>query len=159
MTPRPWRARAYGAGALLGVAAMAAVDEIVFHQLLGWHHFYDDATADIGILSDGILHTLELFAFAAGFFLMLDARRRPDFRAVHGWAGFLVGLGAFQLWDGIVDHKLLRLHQIRYGVDVVPYDVAWNVAGAALLAAGLVLTLRLRRAARPAAGGRRTPRA
>src|SRR5690606_39687547 len=26
---------------LIGIGVMAAVDEIVFHQLLGWHHFYD----------------------------------------------------------------------------------------------------------------------
>jgi uncharacterized membrane protein len=29
----------------------------------------------------------------------------------------LLGLGAFQVFDGIVDHKLLQLHQVRYGVD------------------------------------------
>lgn len=31
-------------GVLIGIAIMAAVDEIVFHQLLAWHHFYDRST-------------------------------------------------------------------------------------------------------------------
>ncbi len=126
---------------------MAAVDEIVFHQILAWHHFYDNATPDIALMSDGLLHAAELFFFVAGFFLMLDARRRNTFRAGAGWAGFLVGLGLFQLWDGIIDHKLLQLHQIRYGVDILPYDIVWNLAGFLLLMAGVILTIVLSRRA------------
>ncbi|MCH1882824.1 DUF2243 domain-containing protein [Agrococcus sp. ARC_14] len=135
---QPWRNRSYWAALLLGIATMSAVDEIVFHQILAWHHFYDRATPDIALLSDGLLHAAELFAFVVGFFFMLDARRRRSFRGAAAWAGFLVGLGLFQLWDGIVDHKLLRLHQIRYGVELLPYDIAWNVAGGLLLLAGIV---------------------
>lgn len=141
------RSRSYWAAFLLGIATMAAVDEIVFHQILAWHHFYDNATPHIALLSDGLLHAGELFFFVAGFFLMLDARRRHTFWAAAGWAGFLVGLGSFQLWDGIIDHKLLRLHQIRYGVDILPYDIAWNVGGLLLLAAGVILTIVLTRRA------------
>ena len=52
------------------------------------------------------------------------------------------------LFDGVVDHKLLRVHQVRYGVDLLPYDVAWNVAALVLLAAGLAVLVRDRRAVR-----------
>jgi len=41
-----------------------------------------------------------------------------------------------------VQHKLLGLHQIRYGVDLLGYDVAWNVAGGVGLVAGLLLLTR-----------------
>ncbi|WP_228924313.1 DUF2243 domain-containing protein [Streptomyces sp. DH7] len=140
--------------ALVGVAAMAAVDEIVFHQILHWHHFYDRSTLGIGLLSDGLLHTVELLAMVVGFFGLADLRRRGAFCAAHGWAGFFLGLGAFQLFDGIVDHKLLRLHQIRYGVDVTPYDWAWNSVGLLLLGVGVALTVRARRRLRkPSASG------
>lgn len=40
---------------VIGVAMMAAVDEIVFHQPLGWHHFYDRSTTSVGLTSDGLL--------------------------------------------------------------------------------------------------------
>lgn len=143
------RNKSYWAAFLLGIATMAAIDEIVFHQILAWHHFYDNATADIALLSDGLLHAAELFVFAAGFFLMLDARRREQFWAAAAWAGFLVGLGVFQLWDGLIDHKVLQLHQIRYGVDLLPYDIAWNVGGLVLLVAGIVMTVILARRTRP----------
>ncbi|MEU9981550.1 DUF2243 domain-containing protein [Streptomyces sp. NPDC050856] len=124
---------------------MAAVDEIVFHQILGWHHFYDRSTPAVGLLSDGLLHTAELLGLVAGFALHADLRRRRALDRRHALAGLLLGLGAFQLFDGTVDHKLLRVHQIRYGVDVTGYDVAWNAAGLALLAAGAVLAVRARR--------------
>ncbi|MEU5576687.1 DUF2243 domain-containing protein [Streptomyces huasconensis] len=143
--PRPERSLAVSA--LIGVAVMAALDEIVFHQILHWHHFYDRSTLGIGLLSDGLLHTGELLALVAGFFLFADLRRRRALSVAHAWAGFFLGLGLFQLFDGIVDHKLLRLHQVRYGVDVTPYDWAWNAAGLVLLLVGAALTVRARRRA------------
>lgn len=133
--------RSMAVGALIGAAVMAAVDEIGFHQILGWHHFYDRSTAGVGLLSDGLLHSAELLALVAGFFLHADLRRRRALVPAHAWAGFFLGMGVFQLFDGIVDHKLLRLHQIRYGVDVTPYDWAWNITGLALLLVGVALAV------------------
>ncbi len=132
------------AAGLLGIAIMAAVDEIVFHQLLAWHHFYDRATPAIGLLSDGLLHAAELVALVGGFFWFADLRRRQVLVPRAAWGGFLLGAGGFQLFDGLVDHKVLRVHQVRYGVDLLPYDLAWNLSGAVLLVAGAVLVWRAR---------------
>ncbi|MFC9970320.1 DUF2243 domain-containing protein [Spirillospora sp. NPDC127200] len=141
--------RSLAAVLLVGVAMMAAVDEIVFHQLLGWHHFYDRSTPKVGLLTDGLLHTGELLGLVVGLVWWADLRRRRALSAAHAWAGLFLGLGAFQLFDGLVDHKLLRLHQIRYGVpDLLPYDLAWNAAGLALLAVGAVLAVRAARTTR-----------
>ncbi|MTE22253.1 DUF2243 domain-containing protein [Streptomyces sp. TRM43335] len=138
--PRP--RRSLGVCALIGAAVMAAVDEIVFHQLLNWHHFYDRSTPSVGLLSDGLLHTAELLALVAGFTLWADLRRRGALSPSHARAGLFLGAGGFQLFDGIVDHKLLRTHQIRYGVDLLPYDLAWNAAGVVLLGVGAALAVR-----------------
>ncbi|MEU9028176.1 DUF2243 domain-containing protein [Streptomyces sp. NPDC048383] len=127
---------------LIGMGVMAAIDEIVFHQILGWHHFYDRSTLGVGLMSDGLLHTAELLALVSGFFLYADLRRRRALAPGHARAGFFLGLGIFQLFDGIVDHKLLRLHQIRYGVDVTPYDWAWNTVALVLLLIGTALAVR-----------------
>jgi uncharacterized membrane protein len=119
---------------------MAAVDEIVFHQILAWHHFYDGATPAIGLLSDGILHAAEVIALVAGGFGLADLIRRGALDTRAAWAGGFLGAGGFQLFDGLVDHKVLRVHQVRYEVpDLLPYDLAWVGAGAALLLVGLVL--------------------
>lgn len=132
-------------GVLLGVGVMAAVDEIIFHQLLAWHHFYDRATPAIGLLTDGLLHAGELVALVAGFFLLLEQRKLGIAKTCSAWAGFFIGAGGFQLFDGLINHKVLKLHQIRYGVELLPYDVAWNAAALALIAVGTLSWVRQRR--------------
>lgn len=130
---------------LIGIGLMGAVDEIIFHQILSWHHFYDRATPVIGLVSDGLLHSAELIFLILGSFMLSNLRSQHVFSSRAGWAGLFLGLGAFQLFDGLIDHKVLRLHQIRYGVDILlTYDVMWNAVGAVLLLVGLVLAARVR---------------
>jgi len=137
--------RSVGAGALVGVGLMAGLDEIVFHQLLGWHHLYDRSTPAVGLLSDGLLQTGYLALLVAGAFRLADGRRAGALARRSAIAGFVTGLGAFQLFDGVIDHKLLRVHQVRYGVNLLPYDLAWIGASVLLLVAGLGLVLATRR--------------
>lgn len=139
---RPDRRRLVVSGLLLGLGAAGAIDEIVFHQLLHWHHFYDRASGDAGLVSDGLLHAATWSATVAGLALLADVRRRRSFTPTAWWGAVLVGAGAFQVWDGVVHHKLLRLHQVRYGVDLTGYDVAWIGAGAVALLAGVLLLRR-----------------
>jgi len=129
------------AAAVIGIGVMAAVDEIVFHQLLAWHRFYDRSTPTLGLISDGLLHAGSLIALVGGFFWFADLRRRAALVARAAWGGLLLGAGGFQVFDGLVDHKVLRTHQIRYGVDLLPYDLAWNLGGAVLILAGAWLAL------------------
>jgi uncharacterized membrane protein len=125
---------------------MAAIDEVIFHQILAWHHFFDWGTSGFGLLSDGLLHSGELILLVLGFFMFVDLRSRRKLNRIAVWAGFFFGMGVFQLFDGIVDHKLLRIHQIRYVDNVVLYDLIWNAAGLLLLLAGFIISLRARRA-------------
>lgn len=136
---RPGRSMA--ATALIGVALMAAADEIVFHQLLGWHHFYDRSTPELSLLSDGLLHAVELVVLVAGFFLLSEVRRR-ELAPRAAWGGVLLGAGGFQMFDALVNHKVLRVHQVRYDVDLLPYDAGWIASALVLLAAGAVLLRR-----------------
>ena len=131
--------QSFRAAALIGVGVMAAIDEVIFHQILAWHHFYDLSTPEIGLMTDGLLHAAELVAIVAGFFWLLDLRRNAALSGPWARAGFFIGLGGFQLFDGIIDHKVLRLHQIRYVDNLLPYDIAWNAFAIALLVIGLVL--------------------
>jgi uncharacterized membrane protein len=133
------------AGVLMGVGLAAFLDEVVFHQLLHWHHFYDGAGASAALVSDGFFHAAGWIAVVAGLFTYADLQRRGDAVRRRVVGGVLAGWGGFQLYDGLVQHKLLGLHQIRYGVDLLGYDVAWNTAGGIGLVAGLLLLRRSRR--------------
>lgn len=145
------------AGVLLGAGAAASlVDLFVFHLALQWHHFYDRSTTAVAITSDGFLHAVAWTASVWGVFLLLDVRRRGPVPWDRWTGAVLAGAGGFQLFDGVVDHKLLRLHQVRYGVqDLWVYDAAWIGSAVLVLLAGLVVLRRSRpgrlRAARPAA--------
>ncbi|HEV2527902.1 MAG TPA: DUF2243 domain-containing protein [Thermomicrobiales bacterium] len=127
------------AGILVGLGFVAFLDEAVFHQLLHWHHFYDRSTTSAGLVSDGLFHAFSFFATVAGMYLIADLRRRKSFWLRRWLAGFLIGVGSFQLYDGLVHHKLFDLHQIRYGVDIAPYDIVWNAAATIVLVAGAML--------------------
>lgn len=59
--------------------------------------------------------------------------------------GVLLGAGSFQLYDGTIQHKLMRLHQIRYNVDILPYDLIWNIAATVMILIGISLIIRTRR--------------
>lgn len=138
---------------LFGLGLIAFADEAVFHQLLHWHHFYDRSTPAAGLVSDGVFHAFSWFATVASLFLFADLRRRGILHLRAWAAGILLGVGAFQLYDGLVQHKALGLHQVRYGVDLLPYDLVWNVTALVILGVGALMLLGLRRAARPTRGG------
>jgi len=131
--------RSVGSGLLCGVGVAAFVDETVFHQLLHWHHFYDGSTPAVGLVSDGLFHAGGFIAVVVGLFLLADTRRRGVFLPKRWWGGLLLGAGAFQVYDGTIQHKLLGLHQIRYHVTLWPYDVSWLVVGFLLVIAGAAL--------------------
>ena len=77
--------------------------------------------------------------------MVADLRRRQAFWMKRWIGGVLLGAGAFQLYDGIVQHKMMGLHQIRYGVDLFPYDITWNYLALTLMIAGGILLYLTRR--------------
>jgi uncharacterized membrane protein len=135
-------------GALFGIAVAAFVDEAVFHQILHWHKFYDRSTTEAGLVSDGLLHAFSFFAAVTGLFLLAELRRRGEVVWPRWIGAAMVGAGAFQLYDGTIQHKLMQLHQIRYNVDLLPYDLTWGVVAVALIVGGVVLLRRHRPAVR-----------
>ena len=132
-------------GVLFGLGIVAFIDEVVFHQLLHWHHFYDKSTKDIGLVSDGIFHAFSFFATIGSAFLLADLHRKHGFWVKRWLAGIFLGSGIFQLYDGTIQHKLMGLHQIRYGVDILPYDIVWNVIAVLLILVGVVLIFQTRK--------------
>jgi uncharacterized membrane protein len=139
--------RSIASGVLIGVGVAAFIDETVFHQLLHWHHFYDRSSPSAALVSDGFFHAGGWLCVVVGLFLFADLQRRSDTVAGRVWAGGFLGWGAFQLYDGLFQHKVLGLHQIRYHVDLLPYDLAWDLSGAAGIVVGLLVLLRPRRTA------------
>ena len=127
-------------GVLAGIGIAGTLDEVVLHQLLGWHHFYDRSTPTIGLVSDGLFHLFSTVVLVIGLIQLVERRRTtPDPPRV-ALAGSLRGAGGFNLYDGTIQHKLLRLHQVREGVpDNLPYDLAFIALAATLALAGALI--------------------
>ncbi|WP_436938762.1 DUF2243 domain-containing protein [Staphylococcus xylosus] len=126
-------------GILFGLGVAAFIDEVVFHQLLAWHHFYDKSSMTIGLVSDGLFHAFSWFATVASLFLLADVKRRNSFWVKRWISGILLGLGFFQLYDGLIQHKIFRIHQIRYEVHILPYDIVWNAIAIIILIVGFIV--------------------
>ena len=126
-----------------GIAA-SMIDLFVFHLGLQWHHFYDLSTTQVALTADGFFHAFGWFITIWGLFLLADVRRRGEVPWAW-WSGAVVaGVGFFQLFDGVVFHKVLRVHQIRYEVDLLPYDAVWIGSAVLLLLIGVFLLWRTR---------------
>lgn len=151
--PAPERAdrRTVASGFLFGCGIAASmIDLFIFHLGLQWHHFYDLATTEVALAADGVFHAVGWFITVWGLFLLADARRRGPLAWGRWTAAVVTGVGAFQLLDGVLNHKVLGIHQIRYHVDLLPYDAVWIGSAAVLLLAGLLVLWRTRPARRPA---------
>lgn len=133
-------------GFLFGIGFVAFIDETVFHQLLHWHHFYDRSTTSIGLISDGFFHAFSWFATVGALFLVARLRYQKAFLFTRWIGGMMLGGGLFQLYDGIVQHKIMKIHQIRYVDNLFIYDLIWNIAAIVILGIGIVLERRTRNA-------------
>ena len=150
--PSPWTRSPVVACVLLGVGLGGFVDGIVLHQILQWHHMLTatgDHPADTvagletNTLADGLFHAATWVFVVAGIVVLRRAwasgRTAPTVRAQVG--GVLAGWGLFNLVEGIVDHHLLGVHDVR---DDVADPRWWNVGflafGAALVVVGAILS-------------------
>jgi uncharacterized membrane protein len=125
---------------LVGIGVAGSLDEILLHQLLRWHHFYDRGSQAAGLIADGVFHLGSTAVLAVGLVLLVRRWRAGSAPMRWAVAGILVGAGGFNLYDGIVQHKLLGLHQVRAGAaDNLLYDVAFVGLAAVMLLAGLLL--------------------
>jgi uncharacterized membrane protein len=132
-------------GVLTGIGIAGTLDEVVLHQLLGWHHFYDRSTPTVGLVSDGLFHLFSTTLLVIGVIQLVERRRSSPDPLRLALAGILLGAGGFNLYDGTIQHKLLGLHQVRAGVpNDLPYDLAFLAVAAVLALTGALLLRQVR---------------
>jgi uncharacterized membrane protein len=151
---------------LLGLGLGGFIDGIVMHQILQWHHLLtgtDDQPAttvdglEANTLADGFFHlatwVIVLAATTVTVKAWREGRLAPPWRLHVGM--LLVGWGAFNLVEGVVDHQLLGIHHVRDDLGApLGWDLGFLTFGALLVAGGLALAREPRRLPklRPVAG-------
>jgi uncharacterized membrane protein len=143
--PQAQATRVLRTGLILGVGLIGTLDQVVLHEWLQWHNFYVHTTEFWRTAIDGVFH------FVTASLLFIGALRLWGERQ-HAWlpgqgrrlaAGILLGMGAFNLYDGTIQHKVLQLHPVREGVEnLLPYDVGFIALSLVLLGGGLLFARR-----------------
>ena len=137
------RRRALVAAGTFGFGFSGLVDVLVLHHVLQWHHLVSgiypmDTLAGLrtNILADGLFSLAMLVLAGVGAGLVWRAERRTRLplpaRPLAGVA--LIGLGVFDVFDVVVDHMLLGLHQpLSQGGQYNPH---WLVVSLLFVGAG-----------------------
>ena len=124
------------AGVLLGLGLGGLFDGIVLHQILQWHHMLTSAgygantvrNLEINTLWDGIFHASTYLFVGCGLaVLWRHGHRGHMFWSTRLLVGtMLIGFGAFNVIEGLVNHHVLGLHHVN---ETVPREhwVYWDV--------------------------------
>jgi uncharacterized membrane protein len=124
---------------VLGFGFLGALDGIVFHQLLQWHSVIMETDRPGQIASDGLFHfAVTLTLVLGGILLWLAGNPTSLSKGIRLLVGgFLIGGGAFNLIEGIVNHHLLQIHRVKPGdPNALTYDLAFLGLGILLLVIG-----------------------
>ena len=139
-------------GVLLGLGVGGFFDGIVLHQILQWHHmasahYAPDSLENLrfNVLLDGLFHATTYAFVVAGVIVLWRRARRAHITWSSRLLGgtVLMGFGAFNLVEGVVNHHILGLHHVNETVDPamwVYWDVGFLVWGAVMFAVGVLIT-------------------
>jgi uncharacterized membrane protein len=133
--------RATVAGILIGIGMGGFVDGIVLHQIAQWHHMLSNIlpphTMDdmrVNMTWDGLFHTLTWVVTLVGILLLRSAASaRAAIPSLQAFTGQLVlGWGVFNLVEGVIDHQILRIHNVREVPNSMVYNLMFLALGGVL---------------------------
>jgi uncharacterized membrane protein len=143
------------AAVLLGVGLGGFIDGIALHQILQWHNMLSSRVPPTDLFAmkynmvwDGLFHAFTWLATAAGIGALWRVELRRD---VAGATPILVGAmllgwGAFNVVEGVIDHQLVAIHHVHPGADQLGWDLGFLAFGALLAMAGITAIIAGRRA-------------
>ncbi len=136
------------AATVLGVGIGGFIDGIVLHQILQWHEMLTNKipvntlnNKTVNMFWDGIFHAFTLITCVVGIYLLWKLLQKTNINR-SGYlllGGMTMGWGLFNLVEGVINHHLLNLHNVR---ELVQNQDVWNygflVFGAILLLLGWI---------------------
>jgi uncharacterized membrane protein len=139
------------AGVFFGLGLGGFFDGIVLHQVLQWHHMLSNwypvntiENLQLNTRWDGIFHsTTYLFVLIGLYLLWRTAQRQHLYWSSKSLIGsMLVGFGAFNVIEGLINHHFLGIHHVNETVPSsqwLAWDIGFVVWGAAMLIGGWYL--------------------
>lgn len=120
------------AATLIGVGMGGFVDGIVLHQILQWHQMLSAKlppdtvlNKEVNMFWDGIFHAFTWLTTAIGIYLLwkLVYKRAAALSGKIFGGGLILGWGLFNIVEGIIDHHILELHNVR---EISSDQSLWN---------------------------------
>lgn len=130
------------AGFILGLGLLGAIDGIVFHQLLQWHHMVLSPNLELEIFTDGLFTALfSALLIWGGMKIFRDARKKElgsSWKIFFG--GIFIGGGTFNIVEGIINHHILQVHRVRpMAENPLLYDIVFLAIGLLLVMIGYII--------------------
>jgi uncharacterized membrane protein len=138
----------------MGIGLGGFVDGILLHQVFQWHHILTAegccpagtvAGLEDNTLADGFFHVATWIAVMAGTIAATRAWQRGELAPPWSrhFGGLILGWGAFNLIEGVVDHHILGIHHVRDDLGApLGWDIGFLALGAAQVALGWLLVRR-----------------
>jgi uncharacterized membrane protein len=133
--------RATVAGLLIGIGMGGFVDGIVLHQIVQWHNMLSNIvpphtmeTMRVNMTWDGLFHALTWVITLVGILqLQRAAHARAPIPSAQAFMGQLIlGWGIFNLVEGVIDHQILGLHNVREVPNYTAYNLTFLAVGGVL---------------------------
>jgi uncharacterized membrane protein len=133
--------RAAAAGILIGIGMGGFVDGIVLHQIAQWHNMLSNIIPPhtmedmrVNMTWDGLFHALTWAITLVGVLLLRSAAyARDPIPSAQAFTGQLIlGWGIFNLVEGVIDHQLLGIHNVREVPSYTVYNLTFLAVGGVL---------------------------
>lgn len=123
----------FKASLIIGIGAGGFIDGIVFHQVLQWHQMLSYKFPPVSLNAkslnmfwDGIFHVFTLTVLIAGIYLLwkISQKKIVNTSGSIFYNGMIIGWGLFNVIEGIFNHHILKLHNVR---EITPHPEYWNL--------------------------------
>jgi uncharacterized membrane protein len=141
MREERWSQKATVAGILIGIGMGGFVDGIVLHQIAQWHHMLSNVipphtteNMQVNMTWDGLFHALTWIITLVGVLQLRSAAyARAAIPSLQAFTGQLIlGWGVFNLIEGIIDHQILGIHNVREVPNYTVYNLTFLAVGGVL---------------------------
>ena len=138
---------------LLGIGLGGFVDGILLHQILQWHSMLSNlvgmstvAAVHLSMFWDGVFHAATWIVTFVGVMLLWQSGKRGTNPPLGIFSGaMLLGWGAFNLVEGLINHHLLELHNVREVTEPAAWNIGFLAFSAVIFLVGFVVTYKLPR--------------